>query len=317
MTHGQATSRGGTFPTRGGTPPPMSYFDDERPPAGPTSFGLALDAIRLRFEGLDPERASALSRRYGPYAAEVSPGSGVLDVRVGLEAREYFIEPPAKPEFNPVWLELEGAHRLRYVGYKVAGWFDTLGGEGRLLLARGRHEPDLGAIENFIRVAVAWRAAELGGALVHGASAVWRDRAFLFYGPSGAGKSTLSAANRRGRVVSDDLTLVLPRETARGLDVVGSPFRGTYEGGEPVLGRFPLAAGFRLVQAETARVVAVPRVTAFGQLVGNLTFVAEAFVHRPDLFASVERAFATVPLAHLQFTKDESYWDAIAAAGWA
>ena len=54
-----------------------------------------------------------------------------------------------------------------------------------------------------------------------------------------------------------------------------------------------------------------------GQLVGNLTFVAEAFDRRPDLFASVERAFATTPLAHLHFTRDDSYWDAIAAAGWA
>ena len=54
---------------------------------------------------------------------------------------------------------------------------------------------------------------------------------------------------------------------------------------------------------------------AFGQLVGNLTFVAEAFRERPDLFASVEAAFAPVPLFHLHFRKDDSYWDAIEAAG--
>jgi hypothetical protein len=59
----------------------------------------------------------------------------------------------------------------------------------------------------------------------------------------------------------------------------------------------------------------VPRPIAFGQLVGNLTFVAEAFSKRPDLFARVERAFAQVPLHHLEFRKDDSYWDAIGAAG--
>jgi hypothetical protein len=293
----------------------MSFFEGERPAAGSASFGLALDAIRVRLDGLDDARAAELAQRYGPYGGTVAPGPGVLDVRVALEDRDYFIDTPASPEFNPVWIEPEGPHRIRYVGYKVAGWFDTVGGEGRLLLARGSYEPDLRSFENFIRVAVAWRAAELGGAFVHGASAVWRDRAYLFFGESGAGKSTLAAANRRGRIVSDDLTLLLPRRGAEGLDVVGSPFRGTYEGGEPVVGRTPLAAGFRLVKAESARVVAAPRVVVLGQLVGNLTFVAEAFDRRPDLFASVERAFSTVPLAHLHFTKDESYWDAIASAG--
>jgi hypothetical protein len=49
--------------------------------------------------------------------------------------------------------------------------------------------------------------------------------------------------------------------------------------------------------------------------VGNLPFVAEAFAERPDLFASVQQTFATLPLAHLHFRKDDSYWDAIAAAG--
>ena len=311
------SSRGGTYPRRRGSPPPMSFFESPRPAAGGDAFGLALDAIRLRLEGLDAGRAQALAERYGAYASAVAVGPGALRVRVGLEDRDHFIEPPAEAEFNPVWLEPEGPHRIRYVGYKVAGWFDTLGGDGALLLARGSYEPDLRALENFIRVAVAWRAAELGGALVHAASAVWRDRAYLFYGESGAGKSTLAAANRRGRVVSDDLTLVLPHPGGSGLDVVGSPFRGTYEEGEPVVGRFPLVAGFRLVKAEIARVVAAPRVLVLGQLVGNLTFVAEAFDRRPDLFASVERAFAAVPLAHLHFTKDESYWDAIASAGWA
>src|SRR6185295_18006949 len=109
--------------------------------------------------------------------------------------------------------------------YKVAGSFDCATGRGDLLLARGTYEPDLRAIENYVRVAVAWQAVWGGGALVHAASAVWRDRAYLFYGESGAGKSTLAASNRRGRIVSDDLSLVLPRPDG-GLDLVGSPFRG-------------------------------------------------------------------------------------------
>lgn len=183
-----------------------------------------------------------------------------------------------------------------------------------MLLARGEWEPLLRVFENYVRAAVAWQAAGRGGALVHAASAAWRGKGYLFYGESGAGKSTLSACNRRAQVLSDDLSLVLPGDGA-GLDVVGSPFRGTYEGGPPVLGRFPIAAGFRLVKAPRAEVRRVERTRAFAELVGNLPFVAESFADRPDLFRRTLETFASLPLAHLHFTKDDSYWDAIAAAG--
>ena len=116
-------------------------------------------------------------------------------------------------------------------------------------------------------------------------------------------------------MVSDDLSLVLPDGNG-GLELVGSPFRGTYEEGDPVVGRFPVAAGFRLIQAPQAEVRRVRRVRALAELVGNLPFVAEAFASRPDLFDRLQRAFDALPLAHLHFRKDDSYWDAIRSAGY-
>ena len=309
------SSKGGrSYPVRHGAPPPIEFFAEPRPPAGAARFGMNLAEIRVELTGLDEALAAALATRYGPYADGGDPREdAALCVRFAREAVDYFIEPPRSPEFNPIWLACDGT-RLRYVGHQLAGWFDTKARRGELLLTRGTFEPELRALENFIRCAVAWCAAGRGGALVHAASVVKNGKAYLFYGESGAGKSTLSAVNTRGNVVSDDLSLVLPRPGG-GLDLVGSPFRGTYEEGEPVLGRFPLAAGFRIVKDVKAEVRAAPRAIAFGQLVGNLTFVAEAFRERPDLFASIDAAFSGVPLLHLHFKKDDSYWDAIDAAG--
>ncbi len=309
------SSKGGkAYPIRDGTPPPIEFFSASRPPAGPAGFGLTLGPLRLEIEGLDAALASELAARYAPYGDGGAPeADAALRIRFAREPREYFIDPPTAPEFNPVWLACDG-HRIRYLGYRLAGWFDTEERRGEILLAGGAYEPELRALENYIRCAVAWCAAERGGALVHAASAVRNGKAYLFYGESGAGKSTLSAASRQGAIVSDDLSLVLPRP-AGGLDLVGSPFRGTYDEGEPVTGRYPVAAAFRIVKDESAEVRTPARTVAFGQLVGNLTFVAEAFGDRPDLFASIERAFAPVPLFHLHFRMDDSYWEAIDAAG--
>jgi hypothetical protein len=214
-------------------------------------------------------------------------------LRVEVASRPRLLHRPAREAGVQSGLSRRRRGPRALPGYKVAGWFDLRADTGGLLLAKGDYEPDLRSFENYVRAAVAWKASALGGALVHAASAVRNGRAYLFYGESGAGKSTLAASTRRATIVSDDLSLVLPGE--HGLVLVGSPFRGTYEGGDPVQGAFPLAAGFRLVQSDSVEVRTVPRLRALSELVGNLPFVAEAFAKRADLFAQVETAFAPTP----------------------
>jgi len=296
------------------TPPPMSFFSDPRPARGERSIHIALGDVELLLRGLDDDLHGELLQRYERFIGSGAPGEGGLLVDVEREDREFFAAKPSKPELNLVRLACEG-QRVRYLSYQGAGWFDTRGGQGRLLTAHGTYEPHWRTLENYIRASIAWNAAERGGALVHAASAVWRGRGYLFYGESGAGKSTLSECNRRARVVSDDLSLVLLGADGSP-ELIGSPFRGTYEGGEPVYGRFPIVAGFRIIQDERAEVRQVNRVRAMAELVGNLPFVAEAYSARPDLFARIEQVFGGIPLAHLHFRKDESYWDAIEQAGY-
>ncbi|NIM01293.1 MAG: hypothetical protein GTN89_10725 [Acidobacteria bacterium] len=292
-------------------PPGVEHFTGAHDPLGDAVFILRIGDITLRLRGLDRGVVETMESRYAKFVADDFDGG--LDVEVCDASRDYYIDPPDTAEDNPVHLECDG-ERVRFVGYRLAGIFDTAGGSGRVMLARGDHEPAHRALENYIRAAVAWQAAERGGALIHAASAVWEGRGYLFYGESGAGKSTLSECNRRGTVLSDDLSLVLPGAEA-GLELIGTPFRGTYESGERVAGRFRLAAGFRLIQSAEARVERVERVRALSELIGNLPFVAEGFARRPDLFAKIQHSFGDLPLAHLHFRKDDSYWDAIRKAG--
>ena len=289
-------------------PPSAEHFQADYARLGELELTIEIGGIQIRLFGLPPELLRALRERYDRFVAKEFRAG--LSVELCAADREYYIEPPEQSEFNPVHLVCDG-DVVRFISYTLAGIFETTGDRGRLLLADGDIEPADRAIENFVRTAIAWRAAEIGGALVHAASAVWDGRGYLFYGESGAGKSTLSACNRRATIISDDLSLVIPGEDGQPL-LAGTPFRGTYEEGERVVGRFPLAAGFRLVQATESRVEEVSRVRALSELIGNLPFVAEGFVKRPDLFDKVQRGFAQLPLRHLHFSnQDDGYWDAI------
>ena len=153
-------------------PPEAAHFEGDHPPAGDATFILGIGGIVLRFRGLPVALRDQLEQRYSKFLA---PGfDDGLDVEVCDAGRDYYIDPPEVSEFNPVHLVCDG-ERVRFVGYRLAGVFDTAGRTGRVMLARGEHEPADRAMENYIRAAVAWQAAERGGALVHGASAVLDD----------------------------------------------------------------------------------------------------------------------------------------------
>ena len=157
-------------------PPEAAHFEAAYAAAGAAVFVLRIGDIVLRLRGLPAALADRLAARYDKFAAhEFDDG---LDVEVCDAGRDYYIDPLEGQEFNPVHLVCDG-ERVRFVGYRLAGVFDTAGRSGRVLLARGEHEPADRALENYIRAAVAWQAAERGGALVHAASAVWDGKRYL------------------------------------------------------------------------------------------------------------------------------------------
>ena len=136
------------------------------------------------------------------------------------------------------------------------------------------------------------------------------DFVFLV-GPSGAGKSTLAALSDEGEVLSDDLSVVLKGPT--GLLVAGGPFRGTYAGGGPIVGTFPVAGFYRL-RKDTRNEVRPDDGGCFADLVGNLPFVVDQIPGHPHLIDGVRALVDGTPFRYLHFRKDESFWAAIDAA---
>ena len=290
---------------------------------------MQLPGLTIGLQGIDDACRQELLTRLGSYAGAAGPETlraADLVFTVATADRDYFIEPPGPGmvEYNPLFIELDApdaalAHaNVRACTYSLAASFSTAGGAGRAFFGNGEFEPRQRAVENILRVATAWLAASRGGALMHSASIVKEGRAYLFFGQSGAGKSTISALSRRGEVVSDDLTLILPDAHGHP-EVVGAPFRGTYAGGLPVHGRFPVAAAFRLRKAAASEAPAVLPLAlplAMAGAIANLPFVCDQLHAVPELFTSIEGLFGAFPIRVLRFTdRDDSFWEAIEAAG--
>jgi hypothetical protein len=297
----------GAGPSAPDRPLGLEAFRGVDQPAGPERLAVDLQGLTVRLDGLPADLAAAMRVAYGPYL-----GSGeapLLRIEVLRDEREYFIEPRFHKEWEVYKVLTEHDGRIfRLMSYRFAAWYDVALGRGQLLLSRGELDPAPRAMENFLRSAFAWLAMHRGGFLLHGASIVRDGRAHVFYGPSGAGKSTLSAMSRQGRVISDDLTPML--RTEAGLEVLGSPFRGTYRVGEPVVGRFPVAAFYRL-RKDTGTFVRPGNAACFADLLGNLPWVVDQMPRHPELADRAHAAVQGVPFFYLHFEKDADFWPAI------
>lgn len=175
-----------------------------------------------------------------------------------------------------------------------------------------------GLIENFLRVLVAHRAVERGGALLHSAGIAAGGRAFVFFGPSGAGKSTLAAlsAARGHEVLSDELNVVIERAGGAGDDagcelvVERLPFAGDFgrEASAPPRRTDPLAGLFLLEQAAVPTRRPLPRARAVAALAAASPFVNGDPFRSARLLENLERLTARVPVEVLAFALDPGFW---------
>jgi hypothetical protein len=292
-------------------PLPLEAFERYRDPAGPRVLRLDLSGVAVELAGLPETLAEAMIARYRPFLGSGDGAGGGHPLRVAVRAAplDYFIPPPPADaaEYYRAPTAYDGSI-FRLTTYRMAAWFDVRRREGQVLLGEGGFDPAPRAMENFLRAAVAWLAIDRGGFFLHGAGIVRRGRCYLFYGPTGAGKSTLSAQSREGAVVSDDLSLLL-RESD-GLYAVGSPFRGTYQGGAPVTGRFPVAGFYRLRKDQETS-VRPGDAGCFADLLGNLPWVVDQLPRFPEFIDQVRRSVQGCRFAYLHFRKDEDFWPAI------
>jgi len=278
-------------------------------PAGERSARIDISGIAVELVGLPGDLADSLQGRYAPYIGPSTGFGSPLKIQVRAAAIDYFLPPgfARQREVYRVLTAFDG-QVFRFTSYRLAAWFDVARRTGVLALAEGDLDPAPRAIENFLRSAVAWLAIDSDGFFLHGASIVRKGAAYLFFGPSGAGKSTLAAMSTSGQVISDDLTLVLRRP--EGLLAAGGPFRGTYTGGAPVVGLFPVAGLYRL-RKDVRTFVRPGDSASFADFLGNLPWVVDQFPRHPDLMERVSSLVAGAPFPYLHFRKDEDFWPAI------
>lgn len=289
-------------------PPPLSFFGTLRPLGEAAPLEVDIGGLSFQLQGSDGPLRGRLEERYGPFLS--SEAARPFRVQLLDAQTDHFVLPEEAPSgsAHPLSLAWEGRELLvRSFGF--AGWISTEAERGAIALARSEYEQSTWSVENYLRVATAWRALREGGVLLHAASLILKGKGFLFLGASGSGKSTLASTSRQGEVLSDDLSLV--RFQAGVFKVAGTPFRGTYQGGRPVRGEFPIAGLYRILKSKENKVEPCPRNRALPILLAASPFVVDQLSRDAQILDNLRRLSAAHPLAYLHFNLSGDFWSVL------
>jgi len=289
-------------------------------PWGAAELVLDLAGGPYAFVGLDAPQAEWLRARYAGFVSTgATPAPAVRcdafrispdELRpLDLRGRELTFDRDYQEDaVRFVGVDLLARLAFRAHGLRAAFWTST-------------QDPASfhGALENVFRALVAYRALDLGGALLHSAGIAPGSGAecpaVVCCGPSGAGKSTLSrlAARAGQHVASDDLNAVLPGESGARLSPV--PFAGDFVPPAWDPAPRPLASICRLAKGGEESLQPMGRAGALSTLVACSPYVNTDPFRADRLLSNLDRLLHSTPAYQLTFALDGAAPDLLARAG--
>jgi len=256
---------------------------------------IAIGRVAVGIRASDAAFLGMLEKRY----------AGFID---GSAAQHYsfdvFLTPPADAQADAELRVFREGQRWQLERGDFRADWDPL-------LRRGRIEqsPNPYSLDTVLRIVHTLVLAGEGGFLMHAASAVRAERAFLFAGASGAGKTTIARlAPGDVRLLTDEISYV--RCDQGGYRAYGTPFAGELaRTGENL--HAPLAAIYLLAQGPENRVDELSAIDAARGLLANILFFAEDSDLVHSVFRSALDCAERVPVRRLTFVADASVWELI------
>src|SRR5215475_2117375 len=239
---------------------------------------------------------SIVEQRYSGFVDEAVHPACVFDVEVTRPERS--LSP-----VRELLVQNDGDRwRLERGDFRV-DW-NSRTGEGHILQTATPY-----AIDTALRIVHTIVQARRGGFLLHGASAIRNDRAFLFSGVSGAGKTTISRLAPEDAILLTDEISYITR-TGEGYRACGTPFAGELaRPGENAAA--PIACLFFLAKGPANTIEPIETGEALRLLLRNILFFADDPELVKMVFRSANDFLGKVPARRLTFYPDDRVWDLI------
>lgn len=267
----------------------------------PNTFTLCIANFRVQVVGDNEAVFDRLRTTYADFLAanDVQP---LVTIALTVTAGVQFLEQKRGSTWETQVKLADG--QMQYTSYFERGEVDFEKGLGRVEIA------PQASMENFLRVIYAVLCLQHGGLLLHAAGVIRNGEGIVFFGPSGAGKTTTAGiAAQSARVLSDDLVIIRPHNGQYKLH--GVPFRGAMQEVQNPNVSAPLKAVFRLQQGVSHAIQPYTTLKAASELVAAAPFVVQEPRLGRKLIDVCTRLAQSVPVAQLNFRRDDGFWKEI------
>ena len=287
----------------GGFTPPLALARDSSHQSL-ASVTVEIGGIPIALHPSDPKFCDLLESRYETFAKRNSSARPTcrFEIDLAAEGRESDENVRVTREVTP-----SGPCWNFRRGDFDATW-NPRTGQGRITQC-----PNPYSIDTVLRITHSLVLAEQGGFLLHAASAIRNNRAFLFAGVSGAGKTTMSRlAPTDATVLTDEISYIRRSDATNDKSYIafGTPFAGE-------LARIgantfaPLEALYLLVQGPENRIAPISKIDAARAIMRHVLFFADEKDLVARVFDSVLEFVSRVHVAQLIFTPDARAWELI------
>ncbi len=257
---------------------------------------IEIGGLPLSFRARDDQFLAMLERRYANFLSNRS--DSLVEVIVTVAASR------SAPNDDPLEVRRRGEEWTIRRGDFCASWNASTG------RAHLRQSLNPWSCDTVLRVIHSLLLSDRRGFLLHAASAVVDDRAYIFSGVSGAGKSTiLSLAPADVIRLTDEISYI--RKIDDRYCGFGTPFTG--ELNTPgVNAAAPIKGLYFLVQGPVNRIVPLSPASAARRLMRNLLFFAGETAQGAQVLESVGDFVSSVPACELTFRPEPEVWDLFA-----
>lgn len=256
---------------------------------------VEIGGMPVRLNTTDPAFSQLLEERYAGFLGNSERAEIEFDIDLAIGSK-------ADPDADVRVTQQDGSWQLARGDFR-AEW------EPNWRRGRIRQSANPYSIDSVLRIVHTLVLAREGGFLLHAASALRNDKAFLFAGVSGVGKTTIS------RLAPPDVTLLTDeisyvRKQEDGYVAFGTPFAGELaKVGENVSA--PVSALYLLAQGPENRIEPVSTPEAARSLLANILFFAEDDELVRLIFDSAFEFVSRVPVLRLTFVPDSRVWELI------
>jgi hypothetical protein len=256
---------------------------------------VAIGEVPIQVNTSDPAFITMLENRYAGFVNPGAPAEWEFDIDLTTAP---FADPDADVS----------------VAFRSGRWFLQRGdfrAEWNPATGRGcvRQTVNPYSIDAVFRIVHTLALAKQGGFLLHSASAIRNDKAFLFAGVSGAGKTTIARlAPPDATLLTDEISYV--RRRGGNYVAFGTPFTGELNKvGENCSA--PVSALYLLTKGPENRIDRLSPSDAGRELLANMLFFAEDQEMVRRAFEAACNFVNCVPVRRLTFMPDSRVWELI------